>query len=360
MIKNLKAIQMKKIITNIILLSTVGIFAQQQTNFDFSKYKEELPFEYTATGMTSNYEGAAARIHAFDTKDPGGWVFMASDTIKNGTFTIKGTTKAPQNALLSIMDDEEPLFLLYLIAEPETVSMTWDATYEMLMIEGGNYNEKVVAKSEQNPKILNRRRAYLDAEYRMQYEQDTVKLYAYNDIIENYIGLIQTNLDSIRKNDKDPMARLLAMQQSSMFDEIYQGLGNEVNEEILSLEQEIGLGEIPIIAILKNSVKSVMKDLEIRQELQVGNKIKDFTSRTIDQKEVTLLSEVEKSSYVLLDFWASWCGPCREENPNMKKVYNSYKDRVFNIVAFSIDDEKKDWEAASTEDDIPWINLSDT
>ncbi|MGD1946522.1 MAG: thioredoxin-like domain-containing protein [Croceivirga sp.] len=349
---------MKRIITNFILLSTIGIFAQQQTSFDFSRFKEEQSFEYTGSGM-SHLEGNGIRLHTFDLEDPDGWVRISSDTIKDGKFALTGKIQAPRHVLLSVRDEEGPLYVKYLIAEPGKVTLTWNDDYGDLYIDGGEYNQKVTAKVEQNPKMLNASRASSNAEARMMFEQDTVKLYALNDIVEDFMKLRTDSFDDIRKNGDDPMARLLAMYWSNLPNDIYDNGAESVEKEIDALQDEIGLGEIPAITYIKNFTKRMDNARSIAGELQDGNTIKDFTAKTIDDKEINLNEEIEKSSYVLVDFWASWCGPCRQENPKMKKVYNAYKDKGFNIVAFSIDEDKEDWVSASKEDEIPWVNISD-
>jgi thiol-disulfide isomerase/thioredoxin len=66
-----------------------------------------------------------------------------------------------------------------------------------------------------------------------------------------------------------------------------------------------------------------------------------------------------KGHYVLVDFWASWCGPCRAENPNVLAAYNKYKDKNFTVVGVSLDDKRRNWLYAVKQDGMPWVQLSD-
>lgn len=66
-----------------------------------------------------------------------------------------------------------------------------------------------------------------------------------------------------------------------------------------------------------------------------------------------------KGKYVLVDFWASWCGPCREENPNVVAAYDEFKNKNFTILGVSLDDNKAAWLNAITEDKLDWTQISD-
>ncbi len=83
----------------------------------------------------------------------------------------------------------------------------------------------------------------------------------------------------------------------------------------------------------------------------------DFAQQT-PAGEIMNLSDL-RGKIVLVDFWASWCGPCRRENPNVKKVYEKYKDKGFDILGVSLDRNKASWERAIKQDGLPWHHVSD-
>lgn len=83
-----------------------------------------------------------------------------------------------------------------------------------------------------------------------------------------------------------------------------------------------------------------------------------FSMPDVDGKEVNL--EDFKGKYVLLDFWASWCAPCRAANPGFVEAYNEINNPMFEIVGISVDKDKEKWLKAVTDDELPWINLSHT
>lgn len=78
---------------------------------------------------------------------------------------------------------------------------------------------------------------------------------------------------------------------------------------------------------------------------------------TVKGDSLTLQSY--KGKVILLDFWASWCGPCRIANRQLVKLYNKYKSQGFEIFSVSLDQDKKDWEKAITKDKITWVQVND-
>ena len=107
------------------------------------------------------------------------------------------------------------------------------------------------------------------------------------------------------------------------------------------------------------SGKKYAAKLELLKAVAVGAVAPDFTLNTPEGKPVALSSL--RGKYVLVDFWASWCGPCRQENPNVTKIYNEYKSRNFDILGVSLDTEKarEKWLKAIQDDQLAWTQVSD-
>jgi peroxiredoxin len=92
-------------------------------------------------------------------------------------------------------------------------------------------------------------------------------------------------------------------------------------------------------------------------EIRVGEVAPDFELPNTEGKQVRLSSL--RGWYVLIDFWASWCGPCRQENPAMVRLYREYNKLGFEILGVSLDESKERWEGAIGKDGLPWIHVSD-
>jgi len=101
-----------------------------------------------------------------------------------------------------------------------------------------------------------------------------------------------------------------------------------------------------------SAVKNFVEKVTRLKAVQVGQIAPEFSIPSIDGKTIKLTDY--RGKYVLLDFWASWCGPCREENPNVVKAYQTYRNRNFTVLGISLDKDKNAWAQAIKQDNLIW------
>jgi len=99
------------------------------------------------------------------------------------------------------------------------------------------------------------------------------------------------------------------------------------------------------------------KSLESAQVGKIGSVLPEFKQNDATGKSISLSSF--RGKYVLVDFWASWCGPCRAENPNVVKAFNTFKDKKFTVLGVSLDQDKAKWLDAVKKDGLTWTHVSD-
>lgn len=105
------------------------------------------------------------------------------------------------------------------------------------------------------------------------------------------------------------------------------------------------------------AVKAFAQQMEMASKTAIGQLAPEVSAETPEGK-IIKLSDF-KGKYVLLDFWASWCAPCRQENPNIVKVYQQFKGKNFTVLGFSLDDDKGKWQQAIKADNLNWTHISE-
>lgn len=116
--------------------------------------------------------------------------------------------------------------------------------------------------------------------------------------------------------------------------------------------EEILIGE----SVYRDNVK---KFIENNMRVELGQPFMDFTLQTVDGKDVNLAEVIKNNKVTMIDFWASWCGPCRHENPVVKAAYEKYHAKGLEIIGISVDRNEAAWLQAVEEDALPYLQVRD-
>lgn len=124
-------------------------------------------------------------------------------------------------------------------------------------------------------------------------------------------------------------------------------------------ELEPLMPQIPAAYASDEVIVKIKENVEKMKATAVGQKFTDFEMQTPEGKTVRLSDYVGKGKIVLVDFWASWCGPCRREMPNLVEAYAKYKNKNLEIVGVSLDQNNESWKDAIKKLNITWPQMSD-
>jgi len=264
----------------------------------------------TATGF-EQHEGELLEFGYADPRSEGGFEVLDLAFVEDGAATVRADIEDPFVAEVRLLVEDAEDTAVRGVVEPAGQFKVASATGGSLRFTGGNYNRLIFPGS-----------AATESE---------------NEADERLKG--------IYLNHDDPTARLLALQAAWL-----EGDDDDQNAAFEALRGVLG----------DYRAVDLMNALRDRRVEEIARAMKYFSALTLDGEEIRLEDVLKENRYTLVEFWASWCGPCIAEIPYLKSAYANFRDKGFEILSVNLDEDPEAWKTASVDDyEIPWLNVCD-
>lgn len=293
--------------------------------------------KYTIKGSASGYpDGTKVYLQMRDKPD---WVNVDSTTIVKGRFLMVGQVAPGFLGYISIGEDRSMV-----VVEPGEIRISIENGQGYP--HGTECNERLTEFCH-SMEIVDEEIADVMARMEAVDVEDTATRVRFMARLEELDGMGYKLLAQvIEKNITNPLGvGMLCFYNSAFADDV---------DFLVSLSKQI-----PEDFKQQSYVAKVLDNVKIIESTSAGKRFVDLKMKTKEGNVVSLKSLVESNKYVLIDFWASWCAPCRQSLPGIRQLYLNYKDKGLCIVGVSLDEDKKAWEMALGKFGMEWLQVGE-